>query len=108
MEGNRVKLGDFGVAGMIKSDEMNSSFMFSTMAGTRKFIAPEVYEHAYTFVADIYSLGVTAVQMAEGVPSYSFSHVCWTREFLDFVRVCTLSVEKRPQLSEIKKVSNVE
>lgn len=103
-----MKLGDFGVAGMIKPDEMDKSSMFTTMAGTRMFIAPEVYEHAYTFVADVYSLGITAIQMAEGIPRHSFSQSGWTREFHDFVRVCTLSVEERPQLSEIKKVSNVE
>lgn len=108
MGNNRVKLGDFGVAGMVKSEEMNRNDMFKTVAGTRVFMAPEVFEKIYSFVADVYSLGVTAVQMAEGNPSTSLSQRCWTKEFISFVDMCTLSKEKRPQLSQIKQVSGIE
>lgn len=103
-----MKLGDFGVAGMGKSYDMDGMDVFRTVAGTHKFIAPEVYEHNYSFVADVYSLGVTAVQMAEGCPSTSLAQRCWTKDFFSFVNTCTLSVEKRPQLSQIKQVSGTE
>ncbi len=57
-----VKLADFGV-----SRELNQSGMARSMVGTPLFMAPEVLEgEAYSSVADVWSLGIVALHVANG------------------------------------------
>ena len=53
-----VKIGDLGESQFLKNYKFLSKFI-----GTKGFIAPEVHEGKYNYKADIYSLGMTIIEM---------------------------------------------
>ena len=62
-----VKIGDLGLCRMIK-EKKNFCTHFK---GTEEFMAPEVHEGKYSFKADIYSLGITIIEMITNEKPYN-------------------------------------
>eukprot|EP01125_Pyxidicula_operculata_P010874 TRINITY_DN3570_c0_g1_i1.p1 TRINITY_DN3570_c0_g1~~TRINITY_DN3570_c0_g1_i1.p1 ORF type:complete len:1401 (+),score=364.16 TRINITY_DN3570_c0_g1_i1:228-4205(+) len=107
-----VKLGDFGTCAYVDPD-----FKRQTFCGTPYWMAPEVIKNVnsptpYDHVADVWSIGITAIECAESDPPHADCdpmHVLyviatspspslskpshWSSDFVDFVNQC---LEKDP------------
>lgn len=60
-------MGDFGL-----SEQLNSATSHrSLICGTASYMAPEVFDEHTCLESDIWSLGITAIELAEGVPPHS-------------------------------------
>ncbi|GLT78695.1 hypothetical protein SLA2020_502230 [Shorea laevis] len=100
-----VKLADFGVSASIyDSSSVGASswsatsprLMFTDMAGTPYWMAPEViHSHTgYSFKADIWSFGITALELAHGRPP--LSHLPPSKSLL-------MKITKRFRFSDYEK-----
>jgi serine/threonine protein kinase len=108
-----AKLGDFGVS----AELMHSFSKKVSKIGTPYWMSPEVIsQNKYDCKCDIWSLGITCIELAEGEPPYSDIRTflvmkkiinnpptglsnpeLWSEDFNDFVREClTFEPEKRP------------
>ncbi|KAK8831804.1 hypothetical protein WA577_001862, partial [Blastocystis sp. JDR] len=103
-ESGVIKLGDFGLAVQLE----HSCSKRSTKCGTSWYMAPEVYDEATVLKSDVWSLGITLIELAEGQNPYAgctsaavmkaillseppaLSSSKWPAEFVDFVSKCLM------------------
>lgn len=112
-EKGETKLADFGVSAKLLSTYGSKE----SVIGTPFWMSPEILgKNKYTNKTDIWSVGITAIEMAEQEPPYSkyYTWVAmkkirenppkgltapdkWSPAFNDFVKKClTVDYEKRP------------
>ncbi|XP_011075691.1 serine/threonine-protein kinase STE20 [Sesamum indicum] len=124
-EQGEVKLGDFGVAAQLTRTMSKRN----TFIGTPHWMAPEVIQESrYDGKVDVWALGVSAIEMAEGVPPRATVHPMrvlfmisiepapmledkekWSLVFHDFVAKClTKDPRLRPTAAEMLKHKFIE
>ncbi|KAL6072945.1 Serine/threonine-protein kinase [Balamuthia mandrillaris] len=114
----RPKLADFGTSTHLQSSHQGAN----TVLGTPLYMSPETLKaETYGVKSDVWSLGITAIQMAEGNPPHWDKNVCramlsiieqpapklkdpeaWSPEFQDFVQLCLCKdSSSRPEAADL-------
>ena len=117
-----IKLGDFGLAVQLE----HSCSKRNTTCGTSMYMGPEVYGEGAELKSDVWALGISIIEMAEGrnpfagmtsakimnlvlnksPPSLSSSE--WSGSMVDFVSACLVKdVNERASVNDLLKVSVV-
>uniref|UniRef100_A0A4W3JUG2 non-specific serine/threonine protein kinase n=1 Tax=Callorhinchus milii TaxID=7868 RepID=A0A4W3JUG2_CALMI len=125
-ENAEVKLVDFGVSAQLDRTVGRRN----TFIGTPYWMAPEVIacdenpDATYDYRSDIWSLGITAIEMAEGAPPLCDMHPMralfliprnppprlkskkWSRRFIEFIENCLIkNYTQRPSTEQLLKHS---
>ncbi|XP_061595846.1 misshapen-like kinase 1 isoform X3 [Cololabis saira] len=125
-ENAEVKLVDFGVSAQLDRTVGRRN----TFIGTPYWMAPEVIacdenpDSTYDYRSDIWSLGITAIEMAEGAPPLCDMHPMralfliprnsppklkskkWSKKFFDFIEGCLVKTyASRPSTEQLLKHS---
>ncbi|XP_041948422.1 misshapen-like kinase 1 isoform X5 [Alosa sapidissima] len=125
-ENAEVKLVDFGVSAQLDRTVGRRN----TFIGTPYWMAPEVIacdenpDSTYDYRSDIWSLGITAIEMAEGAPPLCDMHPMralfliprnpppklkskkWSKKFIDFIEGCLVKTyPSRPSTEQLLKHS---
>ena len=114
-----IKLGDYGLAVQLE----HSCSKKNTQCGTFHYMAPEVYDERTELKSDVWALGITLVELAEGKTpfagfssvqvrkyvlafgSFSLSSLEWSAAFVNFVGKCLVKdVKERWSVSELMNV----
>ena len=117
-----IKLGDFGLAVQLE----HSCSKRNTTCGTSWYMGPEVYEEEACLKSDVWSLGISVIEMAEGRNPFagmtsakimnlvlnksppSLSSSGWSSDLVDFVSACLVKdVNERASVDELLEVSVV-
>ena len=117
-----IKLGDFGLAVQLE----HSCSKRNTTCGTSWYMGPEVYEEEACLKSDVWSLGISVIEMAEGRNPFagmtsakimnlvlnksppSLSSSGWSSDLVDFVKKCLVKdVNERASVDELLEVSVV-
>ena len=113
-----IKLGDFGLATQLEQSRSNSA-----TCGTALYMAPEVFEGKPCLKSDVWALGISIIEMAEGKHPFegyttdrvrsavlngnppSLTSSQWSSDLVNFVRKCLVKdVNKRASVDELLKV----
>ena len=122
LESGVIKLGDFGLAAQLEHLYSRKN----TTYGTSMYMALEVFEGSADLKSDVWSLGISIIEMAEGKNPYagmttarikeevlnkpppSLTPSRWSSELVDFVNQCLVKdVNERASVDELLKVNVV-
>ena len=116
-------MGDYALNSQMEQSYSRSGALF----GSSQYMAPEVFEGKTCLKSDVWSLGISVIEMAEGTNPFdgctsamvmnrvmnkeppTLSSSKWSAEFVDFVSKCLVKdAANRSSVSELMNVSGGE
>lgn len=114
-----MKVGDFGLAVQLE----HSCSKRNTVCGTSLYMGPEAYEGGCCLKSDVWSLGISVIEMSEGKNPFDsctsfqvMKRVCdgeppcltsseWSSDLIEFVKRCLVKdVNERASVDELMRV----